>query len=281
MPIADNVKTLLNHRIFSSVSVPLASGLARLHGRGVERIFLDDDVWIHKTSHGYFAYHQPYLRLDLAQMDEAARSHFLWGYTPKDGDVVIDVGAGAGEETLTFSHIVGEWGKVICIEAHPRTYRCLEKLVRYNRLENVICIHAAAIEPGRSIASIGNEDEYLANHLDDAAGVSVPATTIDEVHHRLNLGRVNFLKMNIEGSERLAIRGMRATLRQTEVLCVSCHDFLARTDTDDGYRTKDLVRGFLQQMGLEIAERNDAGLPPYIRDQVWGYNRHLMSEPAA
>jgi FkbM family methyltransferase len=281
MPIADTVKTLLNRRVFSSVSVPLASGLARLRGRGVQRIFLDDGVWMHQTSRGYFAYHQPYLRLDLAEMDEAARRHFLWGYEPKDGDVVIDVGAGAGEETLTFSHIVGEWGKVICIEAHPRTYRCLEKLVRYNRLENVISIHAAAIEPGRSVASIGDDDEYLANRLDEAAGVTVPATTIDEVHHRLNLGRVNFLKMNIEGSERLAIQGMRATLSQTEVLCVSCHDFLARTDVDDGYRTKSLVREFLQQTGLEVVERNEPGLPPYIRDQVWGYNRRLMREPAA
>jgi FkbM family methyltransferase len=281
MPIADAVKTLLNRRVFSSVSVPLASGLARLRGRGVQRIFLDDGVWMHQTSLGYFAYHQPYLRLDLAEMDEAARRHFLWGYKPKDGDVVMDVGAGAGEETLTFSHVVGEWGKVICIEAHPRTYRCLEKLVRYNRLENVISIHAAAIEPGRSVACIGNEDEYLANRLDEAAGISVPATTIDEVHHRLNLGRVNFLKMNIEGSERLAILGMGATLPQTEVLCVSCHDFLARTGADDGYRTKNLVREFLQQTGLEVVERNESGLPPHIRDQVWGYNRRLTSEPAA
>jgi hypothetical protein len=78
MPIADTVKTLLNRRVFSSVSVPLASGLARLRGRGVQRIFLDDGVWMHQTSRGYFAYHQPYLRLDLAEMDEAARRHFLW-----------------------------------------------------------------------------------------------------------------------------------------------------------------------------------------------------------
>jgi hypothetical protein len=27
---------------------------------------------------------------------------------------------------------------VVGIEAHPRTYRCLEKLLPYNRLENVI-----------------------------------------------------------------------------------------------------------------------------------------------
>ena len=56
----------------------------------------------------------------------------------------MDVGAGVGEETLTFSRAVGARGEVICIEAHPRTHQCLEMLIRYNRLENV-----TALPPGR------------------------------------------------------------------------------------------------------------------------------------
>ena len=281
MPFADAIKTLLNRSGLQSLSLPFMNGLARLQGHGVRRIFLDDGIWMHETSRGYFAYHQPYLRLDLARLDEFAHRHFLWGYRPKAGDVIMDVGAGVGEETLTFSRAVGARGKVICIEAHPRTYRCLEKLVRYNRLENVIAMHVAATEPGCSVVTIENDNAYLANRLDTTAGVSVPANTIDAIHQELNLSRVHFLKMNIEGSERLAIRGMAATLKETEILCVSCHDFLAHRVGDDGLRTKGLVRDFLRHNGLEVVERSEPGLAPHLRDQLWAYNRQLIKRPAA
>ena len=98
--------------------------------KDIKKIFYDHGDWIHETSHGYFAYHTPYIRLNMLQLDELARLHFLWGYQPRKGDVIMDVGAGVGEEALMFSREVGEHGRVICVEAHPRTYRCLEKLVR-------------------------------------------------------------------------------------------------------------------------------------------------------
>ena len=280
MPIADAIKTLINQGGLQSISLPFMSGLARLHGHGVQRIFLDDGIWMHQTSHGYFAYHQPYLRLDLLRLDRLARKNFLWGYRPKTGDVIMDVGAGVGEETLTFSRAVGERGKVICIEAHPRTYRCLEKLVQYNRLGNVIPIHVAVTEPGRSVVTIESNNEYLSNRI-DSAGLSVPADTIDAICQQLNLGRVHFLKMNIEGAEGLAIRGMADTFQQTEVLCVSCHDFLAQSAADDRLRTKDSVRDFLRQNGLDVRERGEPGLPPYVRDQLWVYNQGLMQKAAS
>jgi FkbM family methyltransferase len=92
------------------------------------------------------------------------------------------VGAGVGEEALTFSRAVGERGKVICIEAHPRTYRCLEKLAHYNRLENVIPIHQAVTETSCGTAMIEDSDAYLRNRLNPAKGIPVPAATIDTIH---------------------------------------------------------------------------------------------------
>ncbi len=42
----------------------------------------------------------------------------LWVYTPGQGDVVFDVGAGVGSETLLFSRLVGHPGASVSIEAH-------------------------------------------------------------------------------------------------------------------------------------------------------------------
>jgi len=274
MNLGDAVKTFINRTGLQPIALPLFNRLARVRHGSVERIFLDHGLWIHQTPGGFFAYHQPYLRLDLRRLDQSARRNFLWGFEPSPGDTILDVGAGVGEETLTLSRAVGEKGKVVCIEAHPRTFRCLEKLVQYNRLTNVILVHAAVAEPGRSYVRIEDGDEYLANRL-GAFGVTVASTTIDEIRARLNLDRIHFLKMNIEGAERLAIQGMSATLRRTEVLCISCHDFLAKGGSESEYRTKRCVRELLEQSGLEVIGRSDPTLPAYIQDQLWAYNRSV------
>jgi FkbM family methyltransferase len=244
-------------------------------------VFYDSGVWIHDTSQGYFARHRPFFRLDMCEMDRVARAHFLWGYRPQAGDVVIDIGAGVGEEALTFSRAVGEHGKVICVEAHPRTYRCLESLVRYNHLGNVIPVHAAVTERPCGTVMIENSDAYLRNRLNPAKGISIATTTIDMIRRKLGLGTIRFLKMNIEGAERLAIQGMTETLSQTEVLCISCHDFLAVADGDGDLRTKNTVKQFFQDNGLRIVERLEPGLPPHLRDQVWGYNDRLLKKSHA
>jgi hypothetical protein len=51
---------------------------------------------------------------------------------------------------------------------------------------------------------------------------------MDAIHQKLRLGRVQFLKMNIEGASPFAIPGMTETLNQTEVLGISWHDFSGR-----------------------------------------------------
>jgi len=281
VPFVDRIKALLDRGGLRFALVPLMSHLARSYAHGVKKISYDHGIWVHETSSGYFAYHQPYIRLDMSHLDEVAKTNFFWGYKPQAGDVVIDVGAGVGEETLTFARAVGERGKVVCVEAHPRTYRCLQMLIQYNALENVIAVHQAATEPFCSTVTIEDSDEYLANRLNASAGISVPATTIDAIHQRLGLGRVHFLKMNIEGAERVAIRGMVETLKQTSVLCVSCHDFLAEEAGDDRLRTKSAVQQFLQQNGFNVTMRPEPGLPPYVRDQVWAYNKKISGSVAS
>lgn len=280
MPLPNSIRRLLDRRGLRFVLVPLVSHRARVKGNKVKKIFYDDGLWIHETSYGYFAYHEPIVRLDMSQIDELARTHFLWGYRPRSGDIILDIGAGVGEEALTFSREVGEQGKVVCVEAHPRTYHCLEKLIEYNRLRNVIAIHQAVTEPLRVTETIEDSEDYLCNRLGSTSGIPVAATTIDAIYQKLGLNSISFLKMNIEGAERLAMNGMTEAVKHTEVVCVSCHDFLAEETGDNLFRTKTAVKKFLRQNGLKVAERYDEALPPYVNDQVWAYNELLLAEVA-
>ena len=106
MSLFEQVGSLLDYRVVRELTVPGINYLARRRNRGVYRISYDQGVWIHKTLHGYFAYPHPFIRLNLADFDSFTRVVFFRAYCPKDGDVIVDVGAGAGEETLTFSRAV-------------------------------------------------------------------------------------------------------------------------------------------------------------------------------
>lgn len=277
---AARVKNFLDRPLLRALLARCATTLARRQGHGVTRIFCDQDVWIHQTTHGYFAYPHPYIRLDLPRLDAFTQAVFFRGYEPEPGDVILDIGCGVGEDTLTFSRAVGTTGRVISVEAHPRTFHCLEKLVQYNRLRNVVAVHRAIAEPSCRRTTIEDSAHYLRNRSNSAHGLSVPAITVDELCRLLRLNRIDFLKMNIEGAERFAIRGMTQTLPRVGTLCICCHDFLAGRSGDDSFRTRLLVTKFLEDNGFRILDSPTSEAVPYVQDQVWAGNAAIAARAA-
>jgi precorrin-6B methylase 2 len=65
-------------------------------------------------------------------------------FHPKEGDVVVDVGAHIGRYTIIASKRVGPNGKVIAIEADPSNFEMLNRNVQLNRLANVTTLNYAA-----------------------------------------------------------------------------------------------------------------------------------------
>lgn len=74
--------------------------------------------------------------------------------------------------------------------------------------------------------------------------------------------------MNIEGAERLAIRGMEEHLSKVRNFAISCHDFVADRGGSDELRTRADVIGWCQQMGLQVFQRRD-DRRPWVRDYVY------------
>jgi FkbM family methyltransferase len=182
---------------------------------------------------------------------------------------VFDVGAGVGAETLLFSRLVGPSGTVVSLEAHPRTFERLARLCEVNRLHNVIPLQVAATD-GDGTTSISDSDQYLLNTLVGGAGdgIDVNARRLDTLAPELGVTRIDLLKMNIEGAERLAIRGLEGVIGSTRHVCISCHDFLGGEEM----RTKEDVRRFLVEHGFDVRSREDAP-EPWTRDYLYGVNR--------
>jgi FkbM family methyltransferase len=210
-----------------------------------------------------------------AEFTAEARDIFLYGYEPREGDIVFDVGAGVGAETLLFSRLVGALGRVVALEAHPGTFDRLALLCRLNALANVVPLQAAAADVDGNL-SISNADAHVANTILDVGegGIAVPARRLYGVADELGITRVDLLKMNIEGAERDALVGMGELIEHTRHVCVSCHDFLAERGGPERLRTKAFVRDLLLEHGFSLTSRDNAP-DPWTRDYLYGVNNRL------
>jgi FkbM family methyltransferase len=232
-------------------------------------VYWRDGSWIH---------HYRGARIPHASLGRAApprvltaevRDLFLHDYRPRRGDTVFDVGAGIGAGALLFSRLVGESGRVVSLEAHPRTYERLVSLCRANQLENVTPLQVAASNQDGQVV-ISDIDHYLQNTVLGLGneGSEVPARRIDTIAARLGVTGIDLLTMNIEGAERLAIGGLDGIIGATRHLCISCHDFLADDGGSEDLRTKAMVREFLVDHGFRVVSRDDAA-DPWTRDYLY------------
>jgi FkbM family methyltransferase len=225
-------------------------------------VYWRDGAWVHH----YRGARIPHASLGRAAPPQVftadAREHCLHGYVPRRGDVVFDIGAGIGAEALLFSRLVGDSGRVVSVEAHPRTFGRLVAVCRANRLANVTPLHVA-VSDHDGHALITDDQDHVRNTLvgTGANAVEVPAQRIESIARDLGVGRIDLLKMNIEGAENAAIRGLGALLDETQHVCISCHDFLADRTGDGRLRTKTAVRAFLTEHGFVVTSRNDAAEP--------------------
>jgi FkbM family methyltransferase len=149
----------------------------------------------------------------------------------------------------------GPFGKVFSIEAHPTTFRCLRLFCELNHLQNVVPVNFALLDSARPVA-IENLEGWHANRIVDAGtkgALQVAGISLDELLERENVQRIDFLKMNIESAEALAIRGMDRTLRITRALCISCHDF--RAGYGEFFRTRQVIQDCVARAGFRIISR--------------------------
>ena len=222
-----------------------------------------------------FAYTRQIFREWRRQIENYAaetRDYWLRFYEPKEGDTIIDVGAGHGEDTFTFSRGVGKTGRVIAIEAHPLSFNALKNFCRLNHLDNVTPVHLALMDKPGSVRIIESES-WLENRVtsngEPASSMTVPAGTLDDLCRKLGIQEIPFLKMNIEGAERYALLGAEQTMPRIRHICVACHDFRANQGHGEQFRTRLLVEQLLGNRGFTLSSRPDDPRD-YIRDQVFG-----------
>lgn len=231
-----------------------------------------DGDWI--QAHHRAAVASPDLHLKRFESVER-KAERLWfhHYRPTAGDVIVDAGAGIGEDTIVFSRRLTPSGRVIAIEAHPRVYRCLEKTVRLNGLTNVTALRCALHSTDGELV-ISNDALHAASTVvDTSAGEHVVARSLDSIFDELLVQRVDLLKMNIEGAEAGVLEGMRSGWCAVRNVVISCHDFLAERGGSKDFRTKSRVVDLLRKRGFEILPSHADADEDWARDYVYAVAR--------
>lgn len=145
----------------------------------------------------------------------------------KKNDYVLDVGANTGLYSLFFSRLVTDTGKVFAFEPGSETYLNLIDNLELNNVHNIDCIKAAlSNEVGeafltsydeKTLAFQGDSFKYISKHnsqVSDELGDKIQTLTIDSFVEEKSLSRVDFIKIDVEGAEKLVLEGAIETLKK-------------------------------------------------------------------
>ena len=214
--------------------------------------------------------------LSFSAVKEAVLDQWCYDYMLKEGDVVIDIGAGIGDDAVVFSRLVGPKGRVIAIEAHPRTFRCLLKTIESNSLSNVVAINVAVSDQDGEVGMTDGESYQSNSIVSGGHGVQITARRLDEILDELGVLHPTLVKMNIEGAETAALLGMNETLRVVPHIVVSCHDFVADGGGEPALRTHNDVKKILQHSGYRLRPAREDSRPwfPYY---LYGAKGNLVT----
>lgn len=139
----------------------------------------------------------------------------------REGMVVVDIGAYAGYYSLVAADLVGEEGKVYAFEPNPENYALLLKNLEVNRCQNAIPVQKAiADRNGRTrlfLAQKNKGDHRLFDSNDGRELITVDVTSLDAFFKERDY-RVDVIKMDIQGSEMAALKGMTKILEKNDDL---------------------------------------------------------------
>jgi FkbM family methyltransferase len=173
------------------------------------------------------------------------------------GDTFLDIGANGGIFTVIAANKVGVKGHVYAFEPGLRELEILRRNIEINNLKNVTVIESAvgdatgktrfAISQDGAMNSLA-ENSHPGQKIESWQEVQI--TTLDDFLKSAEINRVDFIKIDVEGAEKLVIEGATNLLCSQDKLTIlfeaSDYNSLAF-----GYSTKDLITK-IQSKGFQV-----------------------------
>lgn len=217
----------------------------------------------------------------------------------RKGCVVLDVGANIGLFTIMASCLVGETGRVYAFEALPENIAMIRSSLAENRLSsNVTLYHALVADRERDdleIAFHPLEEQDTRSPLAHLGGSFVvgrdqilppylrrkPIRTLPLDEMVPASDRVDFIKIDIEGAEMLAMRGASRILdRDRPMIMTEVHPAQLRSVSSASWGD---YRDFMASKQYRPVEILDGAIshPAVIEDESTVYNIAFVPESTA
>lgn len=186
----------------------------------------------------------------------------------KSGDVLLDIGANAGIFSVIAARIVGPKGHVHAFEIGPAEVSLLKRNIAKNSLTNV-SVHEYAVSNQTGEAKFALSVDGAMNSLAQndhplqtiREWIDVKTIRLDDALSRFSITRVDVIKMDVEGAEKLVFEGGLQALRRWKprVILFESADMMS---TGFGYTTADFI-AFLQREGFQVYALGKDGLESY------------------
>jgi FkbM family methyltransferase len=168
----------------------------------------------------------------------------------QNDDVVIDVGAHVGIFTIKAARKARN-GFVVAIEPHVPNYKLLIYNIASNNIKNAIAVNSA-LSNCSGTAKLYIDTQSVGHTIDRKKSstscikeryAECATQTLDELVDRMKLPKVDFIKINVEGSELNVLKGAERTLGKN-------NSFLAIA-ADHHKGEVEEVSKYLQERGYE------------------------------
>ncbi len=142
----------------------------------------------------------------------------------RPGHTVIDGGAHVGFYTLLAAKLLKSQGLVVAFEPDPRNFALLQANVALNGLSRVSHLEQKALSnaDGELDFWVSANDSMIGSLVElpglQQSGTRVAATRLDDYLTSQNIGKVDVIKLDLEGAEALALQGMRHSLETAALL---------------------------------------------------------------
>ena len=188
---------------------------------------------IHVPNHDY-RIHCPLNKEDFIVMTKH-EEEIIGIFRPKEGDIVVDIGAHMGRYTIPSAKSVGVSGKVIAVEAHPYNFGILQHNLKLNKLTNVSALNSAVYSKKANLKLyLPDEDlgytmhhSVMTNYLStkynneiERKYIEVEADTLDNLLKISGITAVNWIKIDVEGAEYEVLKGAREILSTNKPISI-------------------------------------------------------------
>lgn len=134
----------------------------------------------------------------------------------KENMVVVDIGANIGLYSVIAGHRVGPNGKVFAYEPEEENFSILKKNIEINKRKNTTLLQTALSDKKESrflyLAKDNKGHHSFAKDSSAITPIKITTDTLDASLEGFGSPLVDIIKIDIEGAEPLAIKGMSKTI---------------------------------------------------------------------